>query len=79
MAEGDEVWVAETWRAHGYGRGVLGVYSSREAAFEALKAQPGMTAWVDEHGNVHARPRDEDRFGAEWGLASPWRVRGRTA
>ena len=76
VAEDDEVRVAETWRAHGYGRSVLGVYSSREAAFEALKAQPGMTAWVDEHGNVRGRPRNEDRFGAEWGWASPWGVCG---
>lgn len=77
--EGGEVWVAETWGAHGYGRAVLGVYSSREAAFEALKAQANMTVWTDEHGNVHGRPRNEDRYGAEWGLASPWRVRGRAS
>ena len=52
-----EVWVAETWGAHGYGHDVLGLYDSREAAFEGLKAVPDMTVYVDERGHLAGRPQ----------------------
>jgi hypothetical protein len=55
----DEVWVALTWEAHGYGTRVFGAYGSREAAFEALKALPNMTVYVDAAGEVRGRPRKE--------------------
>lgn len=74
-----EVWVAETWRAHGYGHGIHGVYESREAAFEALKSEPGMTVWVDERGIVRGRPRDDERFGATWAMAASQKVQAREA
>jgi len=77
--EGDEVWVAQAWQAHGYGCRVQGVYVSREAAFEGLKAEPGITVYVAEDDLVHGRPRNADRHGAEWALARPARVRGRAA
>ena len=76
--EGDEVWVAQAWNAHGYNCRVQGVYDSREAAFEGLKSEPGVTVYVaPEDGLVHGRPRDEDKFGAVWALARPMRVKGR--
>ena len=56
---GTEVWVAETWNAYGEGQSVLGAYATREAAFRALKALENMTVYVDDSGNVAARPRDE--------------------
>ena len=43
----DEVWVAMTWKAHGDEEYVHGVFGSREAAFESLKALPNMTVYVD--------------------------------
>ena len=44
-------------RAHGDEMDVHGVFESREAAFESLKALPNMTVYVDEHGfNVVSRP-----------------------
>lgn len=79
QAETAVAWVAETWHAHGYGRSVVGVFESREAAFEGLKGEPNLTVWADENGNLRGRPRDEDRIGATWAHASPWRVRGRSA
>jgi hypothetical protein len=86
--EGEEVWVAETWKAHGYDHDVLGVYGSREAAFEALKAEPNMTVWVDEAGAVHGRPIREPAFSwpprhafmpVKWAQAMPMRVQDRKA
>ena len=75
---GDEVWVAQAWQAHGYGCRVQGVYDSREAAFEGLKAEAGITVWVaPEDQLVHGRPRNEDKHGGEWALARPVLVRGR--
>ena len=75
--EGDEVWVATTWKAHGYDTDVQGVYDSREAAFEGLKAEPGMTVYADPDGCLKGRPRDENQFGARWARAEPAIVRGR--
>ncbi len=76
--EGDEVWVAQAWNAHGYGCRVQGVYDSREAAFEGLKSEPGITVWVaPEDGLVHGRPRDEGKLGALGALARPMTVKGR--
>jgi hypothetical protein len=74
----EEVWVAETWEAHGYGHCVHGVYGSREAAFEALKALPNMTVYVDAAGNVQGRPRKERDLGriigeGRWGSMPPER------
>lgn len=56
---GSEVWVAETWEAHGEGHSILGVYATREAAFTAFKALENMTVYVDVDGDVRARPRNE--------------------
>jgi hypothetical protein len=76
--EGDEVWVAETWQAYGYGHEVQGVYGSREAAFEGLKGEPDMTVYADGI-LLRARPRHEDASGARWGVARCMTVRGRAA
>jgi hypothetical protein len=85
QVEGREVWVAETWKAHGCDHDVQGVYDSREAAFEGLKAAPGMTVYVADDGNVRGRPRNEewrprDWLDADprlWAVARPFKVRGR--
>ncbi len=82
--EGEEVWVAETWRAHGEGRNVHGIYSSREAAWDGLKGYVD-TLYVGEDGFLHGRPRDEEprrdwrRWtpSPTWALASPMKVQGR--
>ena len=63
--------MAETWEAHGYSHDVHGVYDSRGAAFEALKAMPNMTVYVDAAGEVQGRPRKERDIGraiGEWSL-----------
>ncbi len=79
----DEVWVAEVWQAHGYGHGVHAVYGSREAAFEALRAMPNMTVYVDAAGEVRGRPRVERGRSAEahlpewWAHAHPMMIEGR--
>jgi RecB family exonuclease len=75
---GAEVWVAQAWQAHGHGCRVQGAYDSREAAFDGLKAEPGMTVYVAGDGLVHGKPRNEDRRGAEWALARPVPVKGKT-
>ena len=84
--EGEEVWVAETWGPHGEGQWMLGVFSSREAAFDALRDQPNMTVYVGEDGWVHGRPRREHSFSwppakpwvpVKWGQARPMMIRGR--
>lgn len=85
----DEVWVALTWKAHGYEEDIHGVFDSREAAFESLKALPNMTVYVDEQGNVAGRPRKEQEPGAllrggpyvpeYWASAAPYKVQGRAA
>lgn len=72
-----EVWVAETWHAHGEAQRVEGVYDSREAAFEGLKAVPDMTVYVDERGHLVGRPRHEREYLARWGKARPMPVLGR--
>ena len=78
-----EVWVAETWNAHGYDQMVLGVYASREAAFRALKERPNMTVYTDDSGHVKARPCREPSFSermtypylpVKWGRAFPKQV-----
>lgn len=79
-----EVWVAETWNAHGYDHTVLGVYAGREAAFRALKELPNMAVYVDEHGHVRGRPKREPSFNeqvimpipVQWGRAWPAKVQG---
>lgn len=75
--DGPHVWVAETWRAHGYDHGVQGVYDSREAAFEGLKDRPNLTVYVGKDGNLHGRPRSEAHPRAEWAWAAPLKVQGR--
>ena len=87
----DEVWVAETWSAYGEDRGVHGVFESREAAFESLKALPNMTVYVGDDGFVHGRPVKERstrgslrewmawslRNPEKWAVAEPYKVQGR--
>lgn len=84
----NEVWVAETWRLYGEDRCVRGLYDSREAAFEALRALPNMTVYTDGHGQVRGRPRKVHEPGTfvrggvqwvpeEWAIAHPMRVQGR--
>jgi hypothetical protein len=58
----ETVWPVLIWNAHGEGTMLLGVYDSREAAFEAVKAEPNMTAWVDGKGELHGRPRVEPKW-----------------
>ena len=84
--EGAEVWVAETWEAHGEGRGVQGIYVSREAAWDGLKSHVE-TLYVGEDGHLHGKPRHEEfdwdriRRGylRRWALAVPMKVQGRPA
>jgi len=82
----DEVWVATTWSAHGEDSGVHGVFDSREAAFESLKALPNMTAYTDSAGNVRGRPKKERDWSLglrqgwipeKWAIAEPVKVQGR--
>ena len=84
----DEVWVALTWKAHGYEEDIHGVFDSREAAFESLKALPNMTVYVDEHGHVAGRPAKRQEPGEllrrrgpyvpeYWASAAPYTVQGR--
>ena len=84
----DEVWVALTWKAHGYEEDIHGVFDSREAAFESLKALPNMTVYTDEHGNVAGRPVKQREPGEilrrrspyvpeRWASAEPYTVQGR--
>ena len=81
-----EVWPVLTWNAHGEGTMLLGVYDSREAAFEALKAEPNMTAYVDAEGALRGRPKHEPSFGellarpyipVKWALGRPFKVQSR--
>jgi hypothetical protein len=58
---GSEVWPVLIWNAHGEETYLLGVYATREDAFRALKAQPNMTAYVDDKGYVRGRPKRERR------------------
>lgn len=81
--DGEEVWVAETWHAHGEGMGVKGIYDSREAAWDGLKGEVE-TLYVDERGHLRGRPRDEEpawRPGVwrrlVWARAQPMKVQGR--
>jgi hypothetical protein len=72
---GDEVWVVTISQAHGEGNDVSGVYDSREAAFEALRAE-GMTVYIDQYGQVQGDPPNERDLGAWWGEAVPLWVGG---
>lgn len=73
---GDEVWVVTIRKAHGEDNDVAAVCDSREAAFDVLKAE-GMTVYVDKHGQVQGRPRNENAYPAYWGTAVPMKIRGR--
>lgn len=74
----DEVWVADIHGGHGENFRVLGVYESREAAWDALSADPRMTVYEDYHGNLRGRPRDTSAIGP-WASARPMPIRGRSA
>jgi hypothetical protein len=84
-----EVWVAMVRKAHGEENDVHGVYSSREAVFEALLALPNMTVYVDAAGNVQGRPVREHDWSKGlgwqallpeyWATAEPWEVQERQA
>jgi hypothetical protein len=78
--DGEEVWVAETWEAHGEGQSVQGVYSSREAAWDGLKDEVD-TLYIGGDGLVRGKPRDEvgdwRDCGRRWASAEPMKVQGR--
>lgn len=76
--EGEEVWVAETWHAHGEGHRVQGVYVSREAAWDGLRGEVD-TLYADDQGALRGRPRCEEWWYRRriWALARPVRVQGR--
>lgn len=76
--EGEEVWVAETWGAHGEGHRVQGVYDSREAAWEGLKGKVD-TLYADGDGFLRGRPRCEEWWYGHrvWAQARPVKVQGR--
>ncbi len=82
--EGEEVWVATTWHAHGEGYTVQGIYSSREAAWDGLKGKVE-TLYCGPDGSLYGKPRDEDsprtlRYWMRrrvWALAEPMTVQGR--
>jgi hypothetical protein len=82
--DGEEVWVAETWGAHGEGQSVQGVYGSREAAWEGLKGKVD-TLYIAKDGSVQGRPRHEESgrnlsmWGdtRQWASAYPMKVQGR--
>lgn len=61
MSDELTVWVVETHSGHGEDADVLGVYRSREAAWDAIKALPDVTAYMDGNGNVRGRPKNEGR------------------
>lgn len=79
-----EVWVAETWHAHGEDHRVQGVYDSREAAWDGLKGEVE-TLYADERGWLRGKPRDEERPvrlwerrpWPVWAVAKPMPVQGR--
>ena len=75
--EGDKVWVAQTWKAHGYAPEIQGLYDSREAALKGLKAEPNLTVYVGPDGCLQGRPRAEGKWDARWARAYPMIVRGR--
>ena len=64
----EQVWVAETWQAHGEGKRVVGVYDSREAAWDALR--PEVETLYVRNGCLWGRPRDEER---RWRPGEPWK------
>ena len=66
-----EVWPVLIHDGHGEGTDLLGVYATREDAFRAIKAQPNMTAYVDDKGEVHGRPVRE-RTGGELLSGRSW-------
>jgi hypothetical protein len=63
---------------------LLGVYGSREAAFEAIKAEPNMTAYVDDKEHVRGRPVKEREplrgpwFPTRWAHGWPEQVKSRS-
>ena len=63
----DVVWPVLIWNAHGESTMLLGVYDSRESAFEAVRTEPNMTAYVDDKGHVRGRPKKERQP-----LRDPW-------
>lgn len=73
----EQVWVAETWHAHGEEHMIKGIYDSREAAFEGLKSVPDMTIYIAEDGSLIGRPRHEREYLARWGRARLMPVQGR--
>lgn len=81
--EGQEIWIAETWGAHGDGYRVQGIYDSREAAWDGLKGEVE-TLYVDERGHLRGRPRNEEPtwrpgvwFRLKWASAYPMKIQGR--
>ncbi len=59
----NEVWVADIHSGHGENFRVLGVYESREAAWDALRADGRMTVCADGAGHLRGQPRDESAIG----------------
>ena len=77
-AAGLEAWPVLIHSGHGENTTLLGVYADREAAFRALKAEPNMTAYVDERGHLRGRPaRETPRLGfGKWAHGWPVKVEG---
>lgn len=75
-ATGLEVWPVLIHSGHGENTMLLGVYASREAAFRAVKAEPNMSAYVDDKGHLRGRPAHEaPRLGSgRWAHGWPVKV-----
>ena len=79
--EGEEVWVVTTHTGWGEDADVMGVYVSKEAAQDAMEAQPNMRVCdkLDTPGEVCGEPIDKNRRPHVWALAEPMKVQGRKA
>jgi hypothetical protein len=76
-----EVWVVTTHSGWGEDSDVLGVFDSREAAWDGLKAElpPGHKIWVNQDGMLQAKPRDESATpGGTYAFGEPYEVRSRS-
>jgi hypothetical protein len=56
-----QVWLVTTHSGHGEDSDVLGVFESREAAWDGLKGAlpPDHKMWVGDDGNLRSKPENE--------------------